>query len=254
MNSLIFHRNSQKIFLFLFLFLFSIQFIFWINTNNVRPEVGILPPLPNKATVQATSLGDTQFYFRLLSLRLQNAGDSFGRFTSLKKYDYNKLYSWLHFLSDLDFHSNVFPSLASYYYTSTAIADDARIMVQYLDEHSSRDIDKKWWWMFQASNIARYIVKDNQLALDLAYKLQKTNAKGAPYWVKQLPALLHARMGESCQSFLIINKILQDIENKTYVASQEEMDFMRHFIDYRLKILRKEEFNPKSCPIAFKPR
>ena len=65
------------------------------------------------------------------------------RFTSLKKYDYNKLYHWLTFLSSLDFKSNIFPYLASNYYIGAEVKEDVAFMVKYLGEHAQKDINKK---------------------------------------------------------------------------------------------------------------
>ena len=93
------------------------QFFFWWKTENIQPEIHIVPPLPSKYSVEALSLGDKEFYFRVLALKIQNAGDSFGRFTALKYYDYETLYHWFKIMDGLNHKSKFIPSLASYYYS-----------------------------------------------------------------------------------------------------------------------------------------
>lgn len=246
-NNLKFYQNSEKIFIRCFLILFILQFLFWLKTENIKPDVNIVPPLPSKHSIAALSLGDDQFYFRVLAMQIQNAGDSFGRFTALKNYDYSKLYSWFKILDSLDDKSRFVPTMASYYYSQTQNIEDNIYIVNYLDEYASRDIDKNWWWMFQAVTIAESYLKNHELALNLAYKLSANNAKEAPLWTKQMPAFIHARMGEDCAAFAVIEKILKDDESGVRKIKPEEMDFMNHFIKDRLGKLKKNKFNPLKC-------
>ena len=67
------------------------QGLFWNHTRAIRPEMGIVPDVPGETTVRALSFGDEEVFFRLLALNIQNSGDTFGRFTALYKYDFNKL-------------------------------------------------------------------------------------------------------------------------------------------------------------------
>jgi hypothetical protein len=101
--------------------------------------------------------------------------------------------------------------------------------------------------MYQAMFIANYNLKDHKLALDLAYKLSDNKAENAPIWTKQMAAFLHADFGEDCESFILINKILKDNESQERKISQDEMDFMKHFIENRLGKLKENNFNPKLC-------
>ena len=242
-----FHQNSEKIFIRSFLVFFIIQFFFWLKTENIKPNVNVVPPLPSKYSIPALSLGDDQFYFRVLAMKIQNAGDSFGRFTALKNYDYSKLYQWFKILDSLDDQSKFIPTLASYYYSQTQNIEDNIYIVKYLDEYASRDIDKNWWWMFQAIMIADTYLKDHKLALEMSYKLRDNKAKNAPLWTKQMPAFLHAKLGEDCAAFAIIQQVLKDDEKGIRKIKPDEMDFMNHFIKNRLGKLKKKKFNPLQC-------
>lgn len=245
--NLFFYQNTKKIFITFFLLFFVFQILFQIKTESLKPNIYIVPPVPNKYLVNAVSLGDKEFYFRILALKIQNAGDSFGRFTPLKNYDYKKLYEWFTFMDSLNNQSRIIPSLASYYYAQTQNHADTIYVIKYLDEHAAVDIDKNWWWLFQAIHIARLSLHDEKLSLELAYKLSKNEAKDAPLWTKQMPAFLLAKMGENCEAFFVINQILKDNESGKRIIKSDEMNFMRYFIQTRLSTLKNEKFDPRKC-------
>lgn len=242
-----YHLYSHKIFFWLFFVTFLLQILFWYKTENVKSKFDIVPPPPSKYLTAAASLGDQEFLFRVLGTRLQNSGDVFAGFTALKNYDYNRLYHWFKALDELNSKSNFIPALASYYYAQTQKTEDTRYIINYLDEHSAKDLDKKWWWLFQAVFIAKNNLKDMDKALELAYKMSQNNAKNAPLWTKEMPAFLHAEMGDSCMAFEVIQKLIQESESGIRVINAEEMNFMRHFIKNRLASLQKQKFDPRRC-------
>ena len=241
------YNNLHRFFISGFLLCFILQIGFWFKAEQFKPDVYIVPPLPSQHSVAALSLGDNEFYFRIAALRIENAGDTFGRFSALKNYDYSKLYDWFKLLDGLDNKSKYVPALASNYYSQTQHKEDTRYIVQYLDEYASRDIDQYWWWMFQAVTLAKSSLKDNELALKLAYKLSENKNEKAPIWTKQMPAFIQANLGEDCEAFLFINKILQENEIGVQKIAPEEMDFMRHFIKQRLDNLKKKNFDVNRC-------
>jgi len=249
MNYKIFyHINSHKIFFWLFLAVFSLQVFFWKETEKFKPTFELVPQAPSKYLTSALSLGDNEFLFRVLVLRLQNSGDIFAGFTALKNYDYSRIYQWMTMLDGLNEQSNSVPALASYYYSQTQNLPDTRYIVDYLDEHSSKNIDENWWWMTQAIYIAKGKLKDYPRALELAYKLSTNNAENAPLWTKQMPAFIHEEKGDDgCLAFSVIQKLIKESESGKRQIKPEEMNFMRHFIDERLSKLQKQKFDPRKC-------
>ena len=242
-----FKFTASRLYLLLILISIILQFFLWLNSKNIKPNLTIIPNLPNKYTIKALAFGDEEFYFRTSALRIQNAGDSFGNFTALKDYDYHKLYKWFKILDSLNSQSQLIPSLASYYYSQTQNKSDTIYLIKYLDEFASRDIDKYWWWMFQAFFIAEFSLKNNQLAIEMANKLSSNNNFHAPIWTKQLPAFLYARNNQSCTAFSIIEKILSDHESGIRKLDKQELSFMNYFIKNKLKSLEEEKFNPLKC-------
>jgi hypothetical protein len=212
-----------------------IQIIFWYNTRSIKPEMHIVPDLPGERAIKANSLGDEQSYFRILAFEIQNAGDTFGRFTALKNYDYDKLSKWFYLLDSLDDKSNFVPSIASYYYSQTQNTEDVIYIVKYLDYHASKDLEKKWWWMSQAVYLANHKLKNTELALRLAYKLASTPGK-IPMWAREMPAFIHEKRGEKEEAFLIIKDIVDNYKN----LSREDLNFMSYFIDERIKKMKED--------------
>ena len=209
----------------------ALQGAFWWNTRDNLPDPGIVPDVPGKEAVKALSFGDEEFYFRMLALNLQNAGDTFGRFTALNKYDFKKLYAWFTLLDTLNRESSYMPFLASYYFSQTQKVEDTRYMVNYLYEHSADRPEKKYWWLAQAAYIASHKLKDDDLALKVAKPLEQ--AKDAPLWVRQLPAFVHERRGEMDDAL----HIMQNIAKNSRDIPPGELNFMNYFVKERLKKL-----------------
>ncbi|MCB2082246.1 MAG: hypothetical protein KDD76_06370 [Rickettsiales bacterium] len=211
----------------------------WEGTRAIKPELAIVPELPTLRTVRALSLGDEQFYFRLLTLMIQNAGDTYGRSTPLKDYDYTKLYQWWNLLDKLDSASNMVPALAGYYFVaSQEVMRDVPYVAKYLEEHADRDPEHKWWWYTQAVYIARHKLNDLDMALRIANKLASLpKSVKMPIWARQMPAFIHEARGELEESYIIIRNILDNYEN----LSEGELNFMMYFIKDRVKKLKQFE-------------
>ena len=242
-NSINYSFFQNYIFFVLIFFIF--QILFWFKTENIKPNLGIVPEVPTIGTIKSLSLGDDQFLFRYKGLRIQNSGDTYGRFSPLKNYDYSKLYQWFMLLDKLDSKSNYIPSMASYYFSMTQNEKDTIYIINYLTQHADKDPQKKWWWYYQALFLANNIYKDKDLALEIAKKLKDNSPNSAPLWTKQMYAIILSDKGEKCESVRVIYSILKEYENKN--ISLNEMNFMRYFIIQKIKELKEENFDIKKC-------
>ena len=211
------------------------QIAFWHETRRIIPDMSIVPDVPGEVTVKALSFGDEHAFFRLLGLQLQTAGDTFGRFTALYKYDYNKVYHWFRLLDKLDSRSNFIPAMATYYYSQSQNVEDARYVVDYLVEHAQDNVDKKWWWLVQAVYLANHKLKDKDLAIQVAKKLEGNY--NIPIWAKQIPAFIHEQRGEMDEALHIIDNILENVEE----LEEKELNFMRYFVEERIDRLEEIE-------------
>ncbi len=216
----------------------ALQGAFWDHTRAIKPEMGIVPDVPGERTVRALSFGDEEAFFRLLALNIQNSGDTFGRFTALYKYDFNKLYHWFHLLDRFNNQSNYLPAMASYYFSQTQNPNDVRYLIDYLDEYTDGRAKEKWWWVVQGAYMASHKYNNLARALQLANKLR--GVRGIPIWAQQLPAFLHEERGEFGEAKEIIEDVLKHPEDYT----QGELNFMLYFVKERIHRFDevKEEF------------
>ncbi len=228
------------------LVILSIQIALWYwVTKPIKPELDVLPPVPSERAVKALSFGDEQFFFRLLAMNLQNAGDTFGRATPLKNYNYETLSRWFSLMDKLDARSNFTPTLAAYYFSQTQNWADVHYIVDYLEKHydNNPQIPGKWWWLHQAIFNANFRMKDSQRALDIAIKLSKAPGD-LPMWARQMPAFFYAKMGEEEAARKIMVDILGGCKRDEKGAivncdhlSKGEINFIHYFLKERLKKL-----------------
>ena len=224
--------NKKYLLNFLLIAVFSLQIIFWSRTKHIKPEMTIVPKAPSEKTINLLSLGDKQFFFRYSGFKIQNAGDSWGRFTALKDYNYQELIKWFYLLNNLDNISNYPPSMAAYYYGQTQNTDDTIYIIDYLRQHAKTNIREKWWWLIQAVYLANHRLKDKKIALEIAYELNAVPADvDMPIWARQMPAFIHEQLGENDAA----KKIILGISNNFDDLSESEQNFMKYFIIERLK-------------------
>ncbi len=223
---------------FLFFFFLALQILLWTHTKSIKPDMNVLPELQSEIAVKASSFGDEQFYFRTTGFEIQNAGDTFGRVTPLKDYDYSALEKWFFLLDSLDNESNFTPSMAAYYYSNTQYEPDLKYIVNYLDKHADTNPSKKWWWYAQAVYNAQHKLGDKRRALDIAYKLAAVPADvNMPLWARQLAAFIHEDLGEKEEALVIIRDILENVDD----IPEGELNFMHYFIKDRLDKIESNE-------------
>jgi hypothetical protein len=210
-----------------FLFL---QIGFWYQVKDIKPDLGIVPDVPGRETVRALAFGDNQFFFRVLAFQLQNAGDTYGRSTALRYYDFNKLYLWFTLLDDLDRRSNMIPSLATYYFAQTQNTEDVRYVVDYLYTHATRDVPKKWWWLLQSIYLASHKLNDMDLALKVATPMVNPEV---PAFAQQMAAVVHEKRGEMEDALHVMELIQQNAKE----IKDADLKYMTYFIEERLKRL-----------------
>lgn len=123
---------------------------FWYGAHETFAHWGGVPPVPTKNGARIMTLGDEQFSHRFGAITLQNLGNSGGRVTAVKDYDYKKLGEWFWLLHDLDPASNHVPMLAAYYFGATQKPEDLAVVVNYLGAIGQNPVANKWRWLAQA--------------------------------------------------------------------------------------------------------
>jgi hypothetical protein len=221
---------------FKYYLLFLIVFYIHVNINSslrmYAPTLPILDNAPSKSQFLISSLGNEEYLFRYYTVQLQNSGDTFGRFTPLREYNYQYLRDWMINLDILNDKSSALPALASYYYSNTQNIADNIFLIEYLEQNYYKHPELKWWWMTQAISLARFKLRDNVLALKLALILKENPNKNMPKWARQLPALVYADLGEKELALAIVKDLIENSDD----YSQSELNYMSFFLKEKLKI------------------
>lgn len=207
-----------------------LQIGFWYQAKAMRPDLGVVPDVPGRQAVRALAFGDNQFFFRVLAFQLQNAGDTYGRSTALRFYDFNKLYLWFTLLDDLDRRSNMIPSLATYYFAQTQNTEDVRYVVDYLYAHATRDVPEKWWWLLQSIYLSMHKLHDMDLALKVAKPMVNSEV---PAFAQQMAAVVHEKRGEMEDAL----HVMQIISDNAKQIKDADLKYMTYFVEERLKKL-----------------
>lgn len=206
----------------------SLNIAFWFGAHETFAQWGNVPPVPTRNGAQIMTLGDEQFSYRFGAITLQNLGNSGGRVTAVKDYDYRRLGQWFWLLNDLDPASNHVPMMAAYYFGATQNPEDVAVVVEYLATVGQNPAGNKWRWLVHAVFLARHRMDNLPLALDLAYILSRMQPVGdvMPAWARQMPAFVLAEQGEKQSARKLIEEILMTATG----LHPNEVNFMRDYL------------------------
>lgn len=209
-------RNQAVIFIVLLFICLGMNFSIWLSVRDVQAKWGNVPPPPNENASAGAGLGDKQFAYRSISIMLQNLGDSGGRYTPLKDYDYDRLAKWFFLADSLDPVSDYIPFLAAFYFGNVQEPQKLPPVVDYLYEVGKRGENEKWRWLVQGIHLARYRLQDIDLALKMADVLSGFQDIELPIWAKNMKALVMTVKGEKEAAYEIFMRTLQDENISSY--------------------------------------
>ena len=222
---------------FFFFLIFNIAF--WLYSKNIQKEWENVPLAPSLFKADMTFLGDRQMAYRAYAYFLQNLGNVDGKTVSLKKYDYTNLKDWFFLTYELDPESDIVPALAAYYFGAVQDPEKTRLVLEYLKVIGSSPKEERWRWLGHAVYLARHQLKDNELALDLAYALSENKSPDLADWAKQMPAFILADEGDSDLAYKIMLNLLISNVDKMH---PNEVNFM---VDYICNTLLPEVKPPE---------
>ncbi len=220
--------------------------LLWSYSRDFQTRWSNVPPPPSRANISAAGLGDIQLSYRLYALMIQSMGDTGGRIISFDQYNYDHLTGWLSTISALDKRSSLLPFLAAYYFSNVKDPDKLRAVIKFLAEAGQKPSQtyskqQNWRWLGQAITLARFNLKDKDLALELAYKLAALEEPDMPGWTKQMPAFILNNKGDKEGAYKIMLKILQ---SNAETLPPEELFFTRDYICTRLQTPKQAQNNP----------
>lgn len=185
----------------------------WLSVRDVRARWMNVPPVPSEGGAAFLTLGDKQFAYRVIGITLQNLGDSGGRATPLKDYDYQRLADWFMLQEKLDPISNFTPLLGMFFGGSQD-PTKLRPLIDYLTVAGNKTEGEKWRWLAHAVYLARYKLQDEGLGLELAYKLAGLKNPDMPVWTRQMPGFVLNTKGDKQAALAIMVKILKSSADK----------------------------------------
>ncbi|MGH1404528.1 MAG: hypothetical protein ACRBDL_09810 [Alphaproteobacteria bacterium] len=203
----------------------------WFAMRDERVVWGNVPPAPSIEFASSYGLGDHSFSYRINGLMIQNLGDTGGRVTSLKDYDYDRLTEWFFLQDSLDHKSSFIPYLASYYFIGLQEPEKYRPVLDYLEVAAGHGEGEKWRWLVQAVFFARFRLNDLDKALELAHSLADTKNDDVPGWVRQMPAFVMTQKGEKEAAYALMVEILKTSADKMH---PNEVNAMKAYICDRI--------------------
>lgn len=210
--------------------------VLWFYARDLRVEWGNVPPAPSQDFAASYGLGDASFAYRINGIMIQNLGDTGGRVTALKDYNYEELAKWFFVQDSLDARSSFIPNLAGYYFAAVQEPKMYRPVIDYLVMIGTRQGREQWRWLAQAVFMARFKMEDMDLALELAKTLATLEDPDVAPWARQMPVFIQNARGEKEAAYALMLEILKTSAHKMH---PNEVVAMKYYICQR--ILEKEE-------------
>jgi hypothetical protein len=203
----------------------------WQNRDR-RPDLAVVTQPPTAAERQALSFGDAQFLYRAWGLDLQNAGDTGGRATPMRRYNYDYVMGWLDALQTLDARSQFHTFLAAHYFSQTPNAGDVRRMVAFIVQDAAANPTSKWQWFVHAAVMAQRQLEDLPLALRIAEQMAAYDLPDVPPWARMFPAVILEKMSRKAEARALVEHVLSREQN---TLSPQERAWGEDFIQQLLK-------------------
>ncbi len=218
---------KKRIPFLLFIFMLLSNIAFWFYSHHVKSSWANVPPVPEQARATLLTLGDEQLAYRYYATMLQNIGNTGGRGVALKEYDYERLKKWFFLSDELDPLSDAVPMLASSYFGAVDDGEKLNHVLDYLAVAGSRPEKEKWRWLAHGVFLARHVQKDNDKALELAYKLANNKNPDLADWAKQMPAFILQADGQSALAYkIMLNILISNIDT----LHPNEINYMQDYI------------------------
>lgn len=207
----------------------AIQGFFSWALRPISPQWQILPAAPSPLLSELLAFGDHQYLFRVLALRLQNAGDFGGRIVPVSQYDPVAVVSWLEAIEGLDGIS-IFPiALANGFFGQSQNATKIEPIIEYMSRSVDRRPEHKWPWLIQAMSLARYRLNDNEVALRIARQAAAYNFPDIQPWTGLLPAFVLEDMGRFQEAIDVTNSVRARFAGR---MSNHDESFIRQYNDF----------------------
>ena len=223
--------TSHPLLKFFFLCALILNVLTWVYARDIKGRWANVPPVPSRAGAASFALGDQQFAYRVIAIMLQNLGDTGGRSTPLDQYNYDDLAKWFFLEDQLDTRSNYMPFLASYYFGAVQDPQKLPPLLAYLRKIGESAEGERWRWLAHAVYLARFDMKDQDRALELAYALASIKNDKMPHWARQMPVFVLNMKGDKKEA---LDMMVEMLRSGADTMSAAEINFTRDYICTRI--------------------
>lgn len=193
---------------------FALAVLLQITWGFLRPSAEAqaedLPAPPQGPQLRLAGLDDPIALAKVLMLWLQAFDNQPGISIPFKQLDYTRLIEWLDRILALDDRAD-YPLLAASRLYSQ-VPDDAkkRRMLEFVREKFLLAPDRRWRWLAHCIFVAKYQIKDLELALDYARTLrQNARSPAVPFWARDMEVYVLEDTGEIEAAKVLIGGLLE---------------------------------------------
>ena len=232
-------RDVPAIVIILLAVFFISQLTFHSLTDTRIAKAEQLYSPPSLEYMRVLGFSDEIVLSKITMLWLQAFDNQPGISIPFRKLDYSRVTQWLNLVLDLDPLGQYPLLMASRVYGAVADNDRKRTMMEYVYNKFFEDPDRRWPSLAQAVFVAKYQLKDYQLALKYADALAKNvTVKNVPFWVKEMNIYVLEDMGELESAKVLIGGLL----DSGVIDDEHE----KRFLMDRLQKLEQQEKERKS--------
>ena len=193
-----------------------------------------LPEPLSVMKLRLAGLDDPVALSKILMLWLQAFDNQPGISIPFSRLDYNLLIRWLDRIVELDERSHYPLLAASRLYSLVPDAGKKRLMLEFVRHKFLQDPGRRWQWLAHCIYVAKYQLKDLDLALDYARTLRlQTKSPAVPYWARHMEVYVLEDMGNIEAAKILIGGLLE--------SNQVEDPAEIRFLQERLNTLADEE-------------
>ena len=165
---------------------------------------------PSVALARIASLGEPIAAGYALTLYTQAFDAQAGKALRLAELDPAAIRQWLDRALDLDPATGHPLLLAARVYAEVFPREEAIRMIGMVNRRFLEDPQSRWRWLAHSVHVARHVLDDQLLALELARSLRlHANGPGVPAWVRHAEPLLLADMGRAESARVLLGALFE---------------------------------------------
>ena len=230
------HLVSWQLWLLTFAAFFSQIAFDFFYVPPPKAEIADLLPPPSESIFRFSSFGEEETLAKVEVLQLQSFDNQSGVSVPFAEINYDVLGEWLDRIVALDPRAEYPHFLMAKVYSSTSDKSRKYKAATWTRKHFLQAPDARWEWMVHMTNVMRYIIKDEDKALEMAREIRENTTPGkVPSWVRQIEAFFYDKQDEFQAAAVLFESQLTAGE----VTEAHEFKFSRD----RLEKILKKMFN-----------